>query len=259
MLAALLDRRALAASVLASEAGVARPTASEHLSRLTAGGLLSVEQHGRHRYYRLADPQIAELLETVARFAPMAAVRSLQDDTKATTLRRARTCYNHLAGRLGVGVGQSLLDCGAVVGHDGSYRPGLERLSAVSGEVVYRLTDTGIDLLSGLGIDPKVLQKHRHALRHCVDSSEQRHHLAGPVGSALAERMRAMKWIQPDGDLRSRFPCDCCHTVLAIVSTWGTVAVRDVRRYRLRMPALGRSPERKARDHLAHPRRTSSL
>jgi hypothetical protein len=110
---------------------------------------------------------------------------------------------------------QSLVDSGAVAGHDGSYRPGHERLSSLSGEVVYRLTDSGVELLGGLGIDQHLLQEHRHALRHCVDWSEQRHRLAGPVGSALADRMRAMNWITPGPVGRSINVTDAGRTALA--------------------------------------------
>src|SRR2546423_1175928 len=106
---ALFDGRALPASVLASEAGVAPSTASEHLSRLVDGGFVRVEQHGRHRYYRLHGAEIAEFLESVARLAPAAPVRSLRDHTRQAALRRARTCYDHLAGRLGVELLQGLL------------------------------------------------------------------------------------------------------------------------------------------------------
>jgi DNA-binding transcriptional ArsR family regulator len=102
ILLALGDGRALAASVLASEAGVAASTASAHLARLVDAGLLAVTVQGRHRYYRLAGPQVAELIEVLARVAPAAPVRSLREGTRAQALRAARTCYDHLAGRLGV-------------------------------------------------------------------------------------------------------------------------------------------------------------
>src|ERR687888_2089825 len=107
--AALGDGRALPASLLASEAGVAASTASEHLSRLVDAGLLTVERHGRHRYYRLAGPHVADLLEALARVAQPAPVRSLREGTQAQALRYARTCYDHLAGRVGVAVMDSLL------------------------------------------------------------------------------------------------------------------------------------------------------
>jgi DNA-binding transcriptional ArsR family regulator len=99
---ALDDGRALPASVLADEAGISRPTASSHLGKLTDAGLLSVEKHGRHRYYRLAGPEVGELLEQLVRLAPPRPVKSLREGTRAANLRSARTCYDHFAGRLGV-------------------------------------------------------------------------------------------------------------------------------------------------------------
>jgi hypothetical protein len=195
------------------------------LGRLAGGGFVCVEQHGRHRYYRLAGPQIAKLLESVARLAPVTPIRSLREDAKANALRRARTCYNHLAGRLGVDLLQALLASGAVAGHDGSFRDGYERLSAPSAEVVYRLTEAGVDLLTGLGIDPALLQRHRHALRHCVDWSEQRHHLAGPVGSAIAERMLAKKWIEQGSVGRSIKVTDAGRVALTTTMRLPTSAV----------------------------------
>ena len=107
---ALDDGRALPASVLADEAGISRSTASSHLGKLTDAGLLSVETHGRHRYYRLAGPEVGELLEHLVRLAPPRPVRSLREGTRAARLRSARTCYDHLAGRLGVQIMGSLLD-----------------------------------------------------------------------------------------------------------------------------------------------------
>src|SRR6266511_3670464 len=98
VLAALGDGRALPASMLAAEAGVAPSTASEHLSKLVRAGLLTVERHSRHRYFRLAGPDVADLLEALARVAPPSPVRSLREGTRAHALRSARTCYDHLAG-----------------------------------------------------------------------------------------------------------------------------------------------------------------
>jgi DNA-binding transcriptional ArsR family regulator len=102
MLLALLDGRALPMSMLAGEAGVAASTASEHLTRLVRGGLLRVRQQGRHRYYELASTDVALALEALARLAPPRPVRSLRAGTRAEALRRARTCYDHVAGHLGV-------------------------------------------------------------------------------------------------------------------------------------------------------------
>ena len=112
ILLALGDGRALAASVLAAEAGVSTSTASSHLARLVDAGLLVVTARGRYRYYRLAGPSVGELIETLARLCPTAPVRSLREGTRAHAVRRARTCYDHLAGRLGVDLTAALISSG---------------------------------------------------------------------------------------------------------------------------------------------------
>src|SRR5262245_2367208 len=127
ILSALCDGRALPASRLASEAGVSAATASSHLGKLTDAGLIVVEAHGRHRYYRLAGPDVARLLETLQQFAPAPrAVPALAEGTPAYALREARTCYDHLAGRLGVELMAALLARGYLAGGDGAGRADLE-------------------------------------------------------------------------------------------------------------------------------------
>jgi hypothetical protein len=200
MLQTLLDGRALPAGLLASEAGVAASTASAHLARLVHGSLLVVEHHGRHRCYRLAGDWVAEALEKLAGLAPIAPVRSLRDDTRARALRRARTCYDHLAGELGVALMASLLRQGLLVGHDGSFRPETERLSTPSRHACYQLTNHGRDFVQELGVDIQAGSR-RPLVRHCVDWSEQRHHLSGRLGAALAAHMFKAGWIVP-GDIR---------------------------------------------------------
>jgi DNA-binding transcriptional ArsR family regulator len=195
MLLALGDGRALPAGVLASEAGVAASTASDHLGRLVDAGLLTVVPQGRHRYYRLAGPQVAELIETLARVAPAAPVRSLRDGTRAHAIRTARTCYDHLAGRLGVAVMQALIAGGAVVGGDGLHHldgDGEDRLSAPGRDVDYRLTRAGAARLERLGIEAAA----DRPLRYCVDWTEQAHHLSGPLGRALADRLLELGWLR---------------------------------------------------------------
>jgi DNA-binding transcriptional ArsR family regulator len=133
ILLALLDGRALPASLLAAEAGVAASTASEHLGKLTRAGLVTAHSQGRHRYFRLRDADVASLIETMARLAPAAEVRSLRQSNRLELLRRARTCYDHLAGQLGVAVFGSLLERGAITGGDGVHHiegGGEDRLSA---------------------------------------------------------------------------------------------------------------------------------
>ncbi len=197
ILLALGDGRALPASVLADEAGVAASTASAHLRRLVDARMLRLEAHGRHRYYRLASPQVGELIEAVARLAPPMKVRSLREGTKAEAVRRARTCYDHLAGRLGVALMEGLLDQGVLTGGDGQFddrRARRDRLAAPGWDVAYVLSERGVDKLDELGVDCSAAGK-RPLVRYCVDWSEQRHHLAGALGARLAARLEDLGWI----------------------------------------------------------------
>src|SRR4029077_6396849 len=120
---ALADGRALPASVLAREAGVAASTASGHLARLVDAGMLEVQSQGRHRYYRVTRPEVVRALEALAEIAPPAPVRSLREGTRAQMLRDARLCYDHVAGRLGVALFGALIERGALSGGDGLYHP----------------------------------------------------------------------------------------------------------------------------------------
>jgi DNA-binding transcriptional ArsR family regulator len=197
ILMALGDGRALPATVLASEAGVAASTASEHLSRLVSGGLLTVEPHGRHRYYRLAGPEVGELIETIARVAPPAPVRSLRQGTRAQAVRAARTCYDHLAGRLGADLMAAMLERDILAGGDGRFtKGGADRLAAPGRDVRYEVTRHGTRELRALGVDPGGIDGRRPLVRYCVDWSEQRHHLAGALGAALADRLFALDWLR---------------------------------------------------------------
>ena len=196
VLLALDDGRAMPASVLADEAGVSRPTASSHLAKLTEAGLLRVEAHGRHRYYRLAGPQVAELLESLVRLSPPRPVRSLREGTRAARLRSARTCYDHLAGRLGVAVMTSLLDRGALIGGDGRYDPSRDVHDSPSNfghDIRYELSGAGREFLTELGV---VLPAGgRPLIRYCVDWTEQRHHLGGGIGRAILDRFISADWL----------------------------------------------------------------
>jgi len=229
ILLALMDGRALPASVLASEAGVAASTTSEHLSKLLDGGLLTVETSGRHRYYRLAGPQVARVIEALSPLARPRPVRSLREGTRAEALRSARLCYDHLAGRLGTALMGTLLDQDLLEGGDGRFDPAAgDRLSAPGGEVDYRVTQSGAAALHDLGIDLDALPGRRPLVRYCVDWSEQRHHLAGKLGAAVAERFFELGWIRrlpapravrvtPEGEagLRDAFGLDVRQTLAA--------------------------------------------
>ena len=200
MLLALGDGRALPASVLADEAGVAASTASAHLRKLVSSGLVSAERHGRHRYFRLAGPHVGELLEALARVAPSAPVRSLRQGTRAQAIREARTCYDHLAGRLGTDLFAALLERGILEGGDGVFDPERareDRLAAPGWDVDYRLTEGGADTLRDLGVElERPPGSRRPLVRYCIDWSEQRHHLAGALGAGLTNRMFELKWLK---------------------------------------------------------------
>lgn len=197
VLLALDDGRALPASVLADEAGVSRSTASSHLAKLTGAGLLSVETHGRHRYYRLAGPEVGELLEHLVRLAPARPVRSLREGTRAARLRSARTCYDHLAGRLGVQIMAGLLDREVLVGGDGHYDPcrdSHDALSSPGHEIQYELTEGGRDFLADIGVEMPTGK--RPLVRYCIDWTEQRHHLSGALGRAMLDRALSAGWVK---------------------------------------------------------------
>lgn len=192
---ALLDGRAWTASELAKHAGVAASTTSEHLDRLIGGGVLVERRQGRHRYVQLAGPQVADLIEALAAHVePVAGpAGSLKAATVASALARGRTCYDHLAGRLGVAItdamtGRGLLAVG-IQTEDGGFA----------------LTDDGLGWLTGaLGADPADLRSTRRPLaRACLDWTERRSHLAGVAGAYICEHFRAREWIRRIGSDRA--------------------------------------------------------
>lgn len=209
ILLTLTDGRALPAGVLASEAGIAPSTATSHLGRLVDAGLLTCRQQGRHRYYALAGRQVGELIEMLARLAPPTPVRSLRQGTRAAALRAARTCYDHLAGRLGVDVFAALIARGGIIGGDGFHHAEpahLDRLSAPGHDITYRLTASGQDRLTDLGVAlPAPAPDDTVPLLYCVDWTEQRHHLAGTVGRAFTTRLIDQAWLRRAARGRSVF------------------------------------------------------
>jgi DNA-binding transcriptional ArsR family regulator len=179
ILDALLGGRALAAGELAAAARTSRSNASGHLAVLAEAGLVTVLPSGRHRYYRLAGPEVAQALEALSLVARPHRVSSLREAAVAETLRAGRTCYDHLAGRLGVGVTGALVDRGAVVEGDGGY------------EVV----DPSAFL--ALGVDLAWARAQRRVFaRRCVDWSERTPHLAGALGAAVLRRFLEAGWIE---------------------------------------------------------------
>ncbi len=189
MLSALMDGRALTASELAYIGRVSPPTTSGHLARLLDARLVAVAKQGRHRYYRLASPLVAQMLESITAVAGLEAPkryrpRSAQD----AALRFARLCYDHLAGRVGVALADALIAQGRVV------------LDADGGEV----TPSGRAFLAGTGIDLAAAAQQRRAFcRPCLDWSERRPHLAGAIGAALAAHCLAQRWVERIRDTRT--------------------------------------------------------
>lgn len=202
ILAALLDRRALPASVLAAEAGVSPSATSAHLAKLVDAGLITVEKSGRHRYHRLAGDQVATALEALAALAAPRPVRSLRGHTNAAALRHARSCYDHLAGSWGVALTAALLDTGALHATDGTHdttRRETDPYSAPIPEHPYTLGPNAEPVLARLevNLDDLLQQRSRRPLlRFCLDWSEQRHHLAGRLGTALLDSLRRHDWIR---------------------------------------------------------------
>lgn len=185
MLHALMDGRALTATELAYAAGITPQTASTHLSRLTAAGLLEVAKQGRHRYHRLASPAVAQMMESIMQVASEAQpIRPVVVGPRDAALRAARTCYDHFAGRLGVALTDAMVSAGYV------------ELSDDAGLV----TDTGTELLARIGIDMDAVLRARSKrssrilCRPCLDWSERRAHLAGAVGSAICAHSFAKGW-----------------------------------------------------------------
>lgn len=194
MLLALLDGSARPASELAMLGGVSRPTASLHLAKLVEGGLLAVENRGRHRYFRLAGPEVAKALEALAAISPRVPVHSLRAAQQGEALRFARMCYDHLAGRLGVALTERLLTTGFLVESGGAFD----------------LTPWGCKrLTTELGLDVTALRRQRRRFAFpCLDWSERKYHLAGALGAALAARFLELDWIRRTPPTRAVYVTD---------------------------------------------------
>jgi DNA-binding transcriptional ArsR family regulator len=181
MLAALADGRALPAGELARRARIAPATATAHLRQLVDGGLVSVRSQGRHRYHELAGPNVAAALEAVAQIAPPVEVRSLRQDRDQRAIAEARTCYDHLAGRLGVELRDRLLATGVV---------------RFVGGRDYELTDEGRTRIAELGIDVDEIERSRRIFaRTCIDWTHRRPHLAGALPAAITARLLDLEWV----------------------------------------------------------------
>jgi DNA-binding transcriptional ArsR family regulator len=188
MLTALLDGRARTAGELAYFAAIKPPTASGHLARLAQANLLAVTKAGRNRYYRLANAAVAHMLEGIMAVAALGPGRHRPKTKASEKLRAARTCYDHLAGQLGVALADAMTERGHVV------------LGADGGEV----TERGIAFLRRFGAALDEPRRTKRAFcRACLDWTERRPHIAGAVGAALAARAFELGWIERQRDSRA--------------------------------------------------------
>ena len=179
MLTALVGGTALTASELALEAGVAKQTASSHLARLSDAGLVAVDKQGRHHYYRLADADVARLLENLMGVAARKAPTRARPGPKEPALRRARVCYDHLAGDLGVALLEGMIVAKWIKADEEALAP----------------TKLGVEKLSAFGIDVAELRSLKRPLcRACLDWSVRRNHLAGALGAAILDEIYKRGW-----------------------------------------------------------------
>ena len=184
VLSALMAGRALTATELADSAGVTRQTISTHLAQLVDAGMLAVEKQGRHRYFRIADEDVAQMLESLMGAAALA--RSPRVGPREPALRKARVCYDHLAGELGVLVYEKLAQRGA--------------FALAPGGIA--LTPLGTQAMEKLGVELAPSKGRRPFCRTCLDWSERRHHLAGTLGAALLARFEQLGWAKRVPDSR---------------------------------------------------------
>lgn len=188
MLSALMGGRALTATELACAAGITKQTGSTHLRKLLDARFIAMEAHGRHRYFRIADEDVAQILEEFMSFSVRAATRAHATGPKDPALRKARVCYDHLAGELGVLLYASLL----------------QRQAFDFNDATVALSAEGERLIGEFGIDTHALRSQkRAACRVCMDWSERRHHLAGAVGAALLARVIEVGWAVRDRSSRA--------------------------------------------------------
>jgi len=181
MLCALIDGRALTAGVVAFAAGITPQTASGHLGKLGEAHLVTALRQGRFRYYRLAHPQVARMLEAVMNVAALAPPRRRPMAKAVVAMRRARLCYDHCAGLLGVGLTDALCHKGFI------------ELDTDGGVV----TEDGKAFLTRFGIDLDAVRTTRRIFcKPCLDWSERRPHIAGALGAALARRLIDLRWIE---------------------------------------------------------------
>ncbi|MET0275002.1 MAG: winged helix-turn-helix domain-containing protein [Phenylobacterium sp.] len=186
MLASLMTGRALTATELAQEAGVTPQTASAHLAKLQQGGLLTLRKQGRHAYFALAGADVASLIETLMGLAEASGHHRVRTGPREPALRRARVCYDHLAGELGVAMLDGLIATGRIVDDAGSLS----------------LTHKGRFFAEDFGLPKAAFEARRPVCKACLDWSVRRSHLAGALGQALLDGIYARAWARRVPDTR---------------------------------------------------------
>ncbi|KEK22435.1 ArsR/SmtB family transcription factor [Bacillus gaemokensis] len=188
ILVQLLDGRPYPATELAHVAKIKPQTASFHLNKLYEAQIVEVEKHGRHRYYKIANHEIAESLEKILYLAPPEPIQSFKQSKESKEIQYARTCYDHLAGKLGVEITNSLLHNEILIKDD----------------LQFKVTKKGLKFFENFGINLDSLHnKRRFFSKCCLDWSERQHHIAGSLGNAILERMLELKWITKASQTRA--------------------------------------------------------
>jgi DNA-binding transcriptional ArsR family regulator len=194
MLRALLSDRPLAAGELARLSGVSAATASFHLAKLLDGNMIEVARQGRHRYYRLASHEVAGALEAIGLISPALPVRTLRQSREAAALSEARTCYDHLAGRAGVGLLEAMLKSKSLV----------RTVGGDSASARFAVTGAGASTLASFGLNvSEVRRSRRHFAGECIDWTQRRGHLNGALAAAITARLFELDWIARGARRRS--------------------------------------------------------
>ena len=184
----LLDGKAFTATELANAAHTSPQNISMHLAKLVQADLLSVESQGRHRYYRFSRKEIAYAIEAMANLLPPAAVKPDLHKQSHSAIQQCRTCYDHLAGKVGVALTDSLL----------------EQQLIIDKKNIFDLTSKGEKWFSDFGIDVDALKQQRRSfLRPCLDWTERRNHIAGSLAAALLDKMLLADWIRRTANSRA--------------------------------------------------------
>ncbi|TYP99432.1 ArsR family transcriptional regulator [Tenacibaculum adriaticum] len=197
----LLDGRAYTATELATSANISLQSTSNHLSKMIKANILSVEKQGRHRYYNYASAEVAQVIESMASLVPLSEAYTKIKKPKANDFTYARTCYDHIAGCVGVKITNSLID---------------HKILEIS-EKKYIVTDYGKEWFQKIDIDTNLIKLQKRSFAHqCLDWSERKHHLAGALGASLLEIMIKKDWIRKKKNSRE-----------LIITSIGKTALKD--------------------------------